>query len=305
MQQDVKRFGVAVLVFVTLLAAVDIAIGVVSDNLMSRLPDYGGQLSKDNYRLHHLDAEVVVLGSSRANHHYVSRQLNDSLDRCFGRSVSLYNAAIDGMLSNSNSCAAECLVARYRPQLVIYDVTEEQLRMGKVSDLEFSAPYYWRDSVVHRYLDDLGVKERVLMKSSLYRYNGKTYRLASSLLRSTSADDGYEPLSGVMTDVARKAPVTGGMDAYAMSHFVGMLERYRSAGVPLVVVSSPRFRPTDNNRMLRQLCEEHHTLYIDMYDDTVFNGHPEWFQDEGHLNDSGARVFTARLFVQLKPHLSK
>ena len=52
--------------------------------------------------------------------------------------------------------------------LVMVDIT-----VGVVADIEFSAPFYWKDTIVRRYPDGIGLKERILIKSSIYRYNGK------------------------------------------------------------------------------------------------------------------------------------
>lgn len=305
MKTDIQRFLLAALVFVILVAATDFSIGVVADCAMSKMPDFSGELAKDNYRLHRLQADVVIIGSSRGNHHYVTQQLNDSLDHYFGQHVTVYNAAIDGKFANSNSCAAECLVSRYRPKLVIYDIVESQLREHRVTDIEFSAPFYWSDSIVHRYLDDIGPRERLSMHSSLLRYNGKLLRIALSFLRPLPSDDGYLPLYGSATNTLQPVAVTNSLplDDYTLTHFRQVLQRYRATGVPLVVVSSPRFRSTDNNRELQQLCRAAHTPYIEICDDPYFNSHPELFKDPDHLNHSGAQHFTAQLFGQLKSHL--
>ena len=297
------------LIAIAMLVAVDITVGVVADRLMDKLPDFSGDFAKDNYRLHRLETDVVILGSSRGCYHYVSQQLNDSIDAYLGKHLSLYNAAISAKKANSNSCAAEVLIARYRPQLVIYDIYEELLCDAEVDDIEFSAPFYWKDTIVRRYLDDIGLKERILMKSSLYRYNGKLFRMVSSIFAPEAPNDGYESKRGTKIDLAKyekEAEIsmpTLELDGYALNNFENVLKKYSSAGVPLVVVSSPKFRPTDNNKRLAAICEKHGIPFIDFYDMPYFNNHPELFYDGNHLNDHGAHVFTALFFEQLKPFL--
>lgn len=90
---------------------VDIVVGKAGDYVMTILPaDSGpsGQISKDNYRLNHVMTDVVIIGSSRGSHHYVSEMLRDSINQYTGVEYSIYNCAIDGKFINSNSCAAEC-----------------------------------------------------------------------------------------------------------------------------------------------------------------------------------------------------
>ncbi len=309
MKKESARFWRIILIIIAMFVAVDITVGVVFDKLMDIMPDICGDFAKDNYRLHYLETDVVILGSSRGNNHYVSQQLGDSIDAYSGKHLSIYNAAISAKFANSNSCAAEAIVARYRPQLVIYDISEDQLCAGQVTDIEFSAPFYWKDTIVHRYLDNLGLKERILMKSSIYRYNGKMFRIASTFLTTIVVDDGYEPKYGTNIDTtkakekAMASMPTKELDSYTLNNFENVLKKYSSAKVPLVIVSSPKFRPTDDNRRLAALCDKYGIPFIDLYDTPYFNDHPELFYDANHLNDDGAHVFTALFFEQLKPFL--
>ena len=311
MKKDLARLWKTLLITAAMLVVVDIAVGVVADRLMDKLPDFSGDFAKDNYRLHRLETDVVVLGSSRGCYHYVSQQLADSIEAYTGKHLSLDNAAISAKKANSNSCAAEALIARYRPQLVIYDIYEEQLCDAEVDDIEFSAPFYWKDTIVRRYLDDIGLKERILMKSGLYRYNGKLFRMASSIYAPEAPNDGYESKRGTKIDLAKfekEAEVsmpTLELDAYALNNFENVLKKYSSAGVPLVMVSSPKFRPKDNNKRLAAICDQYGIPFIDFYDTPYFNSHPELFYDVNHLNDEGAHIYTAMFFEQLKQYLNQ
>ncbi len=311
MKKESARFWKTILIITAMLVVIDISVGVVNDKLMEILPHFCGDFAKDNYRLHYLDSDVVVLGSSRGSHHYVSQQLGDSIDAYLGNHLSLYNAAISAKYANSNSCAAEAIVARYRPRLVIYDISEEQLCSNQVADIEFSSPFYWKDTIVHRYLDDIGLKERLLMKSSIHRYNGKIFRIVSTFLTTTDVDDGYEPKYGAKIDTTKvkeeiaDAMPTMEMDSYTLNNFENVLKKYSSSGVPLVVVCSPKFRPKDNNKRLAALCNKYGIPFIDFYDTPYFNSHPELFYDANHLNDDGAHIYTALFFEQLKPFLPK
>jgi len=309
MKKGPARFWKSILIITAMLVAADISVGVVNDKLMDILPDFCGDFAKDNYRLHYLDTDVVILGSSRGKYHYVSQQLNDSIDAYSGKHLSLYNAGISDKFANSNSCAAEVIVARYRPQLVIYDISEDQLCSNQVADIEFSSPFYWKDTIVRRYLDDIGLKERILMKSSIYRYNGKIFRIASTFLTTTVVDDGYEPKYGAKIDTTKAkeeemdAMPTMELDSYTLNNFENVLKKYSSAGVPLVIVSSPKFRPNDNNKRLAAICAKYGIPFIDFYDTPYFNSHPELFYDANHLNDDGAHIYTALFFEQMKQYL--
>ena len=306
MKKDSTRFLITILVVSIILVAIDVTVGIVCDKAMDKLPNYSGQLTKDNYRLHRLETDIVIIGSSRGAHHYVTQQLSDSIDAYYGKHVSLYNAAIDGKFANSNCCAAEAILARYSPKLVIFDLPENQLRGDKVADIEFSSPFYWKDSLIHRYLDNISVKESILMKSSLYRYNGKLFRIAVSMARTLDVDDGYLPLYGTSIDTliyGKKEEPLKPIDSYKWSNFESVLKKYATSNVPLVMACSPRFRPNDNNQQMAKLCEKYGIPFIDIYDTPYYNAHPELFKDGSHLNDDGAHIYTAIFFEQLKQYL--
>lgn len=306
MKKDSTRFWITILIVFAALAVIDITVGLVLDKTMDYLPNFSGELAKDNFRLHQLNTEVVIIGSSRGAHHYVTQQLSDSIDAYYGKHISIYNAAIDGKFANSNCCAAEAILARYNPKLMIFDLPEGQLRGDYVADIEFSSPFYWTDSLIHRYLDGFGVKEQILMKLSLYRYNGKLLRIASSFLRPLPTDDGYLPLYGTTIDTltyGKKKELLKPIDAYKWSNFENVLKKYATSDVPLVMVCSPCFRPNDNNQQMAELCDKYGIPFIDVYDTPYFNAHPELFKDGGHMNDDGAHIYTAMFFERLKPYL--
>ena len=307
MNIDLKRFGITMLIALAVFIVTDIIFGFLADKTMDRLPDFCEQLAKDNYRLHRMTEDVVILGSSRGSHHYVSEQLSDSMEQRYSHRYSVYNAAIDGKFANSNSCAAEEIIERYSPKLVIFDIPEAQLRSDNIYDIEFGSPYYWKDSIVRRYIDDLGLKERILMKSSFYRYNGKIFRIISSFIRTVSYDDGYEPLYGATVDSTLRAHSETphkDFNQYSLKNFENVLKKYKSKKIPLIIACSPSFRPNDNNARLKELCEKYDRPFIDMYDEEYFNNHPELFDDVTHLNDAGAHVFTGMFFERLAKSLT-
>jgi hypothetical protein len=310
MKKDVVRFGKSLLVVVVLLVAGDIAVGTIADYVAGNLPVPNAHNldAKECYVLHQMNDEIVLLGSSRGHHHYVTSVLNDSIDAFFGEHHTLYNAAIVGQFASSNSCVAEVILERYRPMLVVFDLSEDWLCTDRGGNPKLAAPFYWKDTVVRRYIDSkISAKDKVLMKSSLYRYNSHLLPLLSCFLKSSSTDGGYLPIYGSFMDTtaAPSASATAEpLDKDITANVERVMELYKEAGVPLVVVCSPKFRSADSNRRLKALCDVHDVPFIDLMDTPYFNAHPELFKDLTHLNDDGAQIFTAMFFESLKPYLS-
>lgn len=310
MRKNITRLGISSTIIVLLLLVIDCFVGFVADKVVDKMPNYSGQIAKDNYRLHRLETDIVILGSSRGSHHYVTALLSDSIDNYTRKKYSIYNAAIEGKFANSNSCAAEMIISRYRPKLVIIDLSESQLASEDFADIKFSSPFYRKDSIVRKYIDNIGFEEKMLMKSSLYRYNGKLLRIASSFLRQKEADDGYLPLYGTTIDTMKYnksikviKTETRSLNSYSETNFRNVLRKYTVESIPLIVACSPRFRPKGNNNQLRKLCNEYDVPFIELYNLPYFNEHPELFKDETHLNDDGAHIYTKMFFEKLKPYL--
>ena len=308
MKKDVYKFLVSCVITVTLFTIVDVSFGLVGDYLVSKMPNFSGQIAKDNYRQNRVSTDVVIVGSSRAAHHYVTTELRDSINHYTNGQYSLYNGGIDGKFINSTACAAESILERYSPSMLIFEVSEWELSGNQAqSDMEFAAINYKNNPVVKRYLDELGWKERIKMSSNIYRYNQKIFRLFSSFLKAGD-ETGYEPLFTTMTILPEKGETDkqtekSVLDEYTMNHFLAVLKTAKDKGVLLLVVSSPFYRPTDTNHQLKELCDKYDTPYIELYDLEFFNNHPELFKDKDHLNDSGAHKYTALFFEGIKPYL--
>ena len=48
MNKDIRRFGISLVITVLLLIATDFIIGFVADKVVDQMPNYSGQIAKDN-----------------------------------------------------------------------------------------------------------------------------------------------------------------------------------------------------------------------------------------------------------------
>lgn len=318
MKTETRQFLLHGAIFATALVALDAAIGTIGDFATRKLPDFAdfsAPLIKDNFRLNRTTADVVIVGSSRAAHHFATAQLKDSLDRYAGTDLAVYNAGIDGRFVNSNACAVESILERHSPKLLLFEADESAFSDGRSRlDVENSAPHYRTNRVVKRYLDELGWRARLKMQSNLYRWNQKVFVLATVLRNSGKKDrlNGYIPLRERMSLAAASREILSAKertnlppaaDAWTISNLSRMLDAARNKGVPTVVVTTPRYRAQQHRKTLDSLCLAADVPHIDMFGMELFDEHPEWFADVAHLNDDGAQAFTALFFERLRPIL--
>ena len=196
---------------------------------------------------------------------------------------------------------------RYTPKLLIFDVSELDLSRGvQKGAMEDYGVFYRDNAFVKQYLDDMGWKEQVKMSSNMFRFNRRFAHIVQSYINDTN-DDGYEPIYQKMAvapeESTRPKVSSHQIDDKSLENFSRVLQTAKSKGVYMIVVSSPRYRPNDDNRFLADLCKGYGIPYIELHNLELFNSHPEYFKDTAHLNDDGAHVFTELFFQTLKPYL--
>lgn len=317
MKTDFSRFIVSALIMVVALVLVDVLVGFVGNKSLDYLPDFNGKVSgqtvKNNYRIMKMEDDIVIVGSSRVSHHYNATMLADSICNYTGMRFRVYNAGIDGQFINSSCMVVESMLSRYIPKMLVLEAEDSGLKYEKGKEMKssylyFNAPYYDKTHVAKRYFDEMGWKERIMVKSKMFRYNDKVLRIGESFLKKgTVPNDGFEPLFGTSIDTTlkkndepNKEMVT---DEYSERNLRRVLQLCKDKGVNLVLVSSPRFRSKNDNTLIRSLSQEYDVPYIEIYNTKLFNSHPEFFKDASHLNNEGATIYTQMFFEELKPYL--
>lgn len=299
------QFTVMAIALIISLFLLDFSIGKLGDYIITKLPDNSGQIAKGVYRMDRLNTDVVILGSSRGLHHYVTISLKDSINQYTKGSYTAFNASIRGKAIDCNSCAAESIIDRYAPKLLIFEVSEYELSGDYINtDMDFLAPLYTSNRFAQQYIDSLTWKKRIKYFSGLYRYNWKIPQIASSFFLQNEGT-GYEPIFHVMNSIPEsqvESPVV--INKLCLHHFCRVLRTAKEKNINLIVVTSPWFRPSLSNTAIFNVCAQFGIPYIDMSNHELFNAHPELFQDPKHLNNNGAHVFTEILFDQLKPYLT-
>ena len=116
---------------------------------------------------------------------------------------------------------------------------------------------------------------------------------------------GYVPLYGRWTNPVDSVVDNRDedIDKYGFSLLDDILNESIKEKFKIVCVVSPAFERVGGSRtvdIVSRLCKEKEILFYSYLNDTLFLDHPGWFQDKGHLNDEGARVFSKLLVSDLK-----
>ena len=287
-----KRFLLSVLAFFAAFALVDLCVGFAGDYLRTHAK--GGMtkalddlVSKDTH-------DVLILGSSRALHHYDTPFLSDTLG------LDVYNAGQKGHGIILADGLLEMALKHGKPRLVLVDIEpafdlyvspEDNGNKRYISLLKG----YYRDPDVGNILKDVSREEWIKTHSGMFRYNTCFLTmLADYLVKKETPRNGYVPLHGVMTTEA-SAPadsIPKTLDSLKLKYLRRVVSTCRSAGVPLVFAASPKYASRDNFTHLKELCREEGILFLDYHDCPQIAPRKELFQEEVHLNAQGALAYS-------------
>lgn len=291
----VIKYILAVVAVVVIVIGIDFAFGWAMSSFVRRAP--AGDTANHAYINLNLNDSIVVMGSSRANHHYVPDILEQRSE------VSVYNAGTDANgIILAYMQLTNMLNRGHKPKLIIYDYfpkfdvfenndhSNPLTRMRPFSNLPGMADV----------IEDLAPNENIKLLSNLYRYNSIFIQILSDNLQARQqVVKGYKPLYGKMeSGFSEKSAITDSTlpDSLKLKYFNKFLELARTNDIEVVFVISPYyFEGVDFHIDNLRLLADDKTAIFDFSSHPDFVGHNELFKDPSHLNDEGAQKFSVML----------
>ncbi len=303
-----KRFVLKVLLFFSLVTVIDIICSWSFDFLRSKAR--GGQTFKNEYLFNSCKDDILILGSSRANHHYIPSIITDSLG------ITCYNAGVEGCGIIPAYIYYRMVCDRNKPKLVIYEVTPNYdylIDQGGYSNYLGSVRQYAdRDVVKYVNRDFSDELESLRLLSGMYRNNSCFIKNIKDVVLPKSNYRGYDPLYGqLMSNVISKHEEAENdnnrivVDSLKLYYVEKLIAEIIKDGVGLVCIVSPRFTflsPDIDSQYvpIKEMCKKYGVPFIDNTNIEGITGTMDYFQDLGHLNDKGAQYYTASLIPLLR-----
>lgn len=293
-----KKFLVRLAIFAVILVTVDFIGGWVFSIL--RIKAIGGSTARDYYITNTMEADVLIMGSSRAIHHYDPRIIEDSLG------LACYNCGRDGMGILYNYGLFKIITQRYTPKMIIYDLNTgfdlnaEGDNLKYLSDLKL----YYDNKSVRDMFDAVDETEKFKMNSQLYRLCGKWLIILSDCVKPQYSDiKGYRPSEGVMnyeTDDVIESTFL--LDLLKLSYMQRLIDECKSRGIELVFVISPLYKGVDapSHTIVKELAQENGLLFIDYYAKSEYSRNRDYFCDTYHMNATGTELYTKELVSIIK-----
>jgi hypothetical protein len=268
---------------------------------------YSTKDNKLNYAAYNNDnAELLILGSSRASHHYVPSILTDSLG------MSCANLGVDGQGILYHYALFHMLVQHNSPRIIIYEFGGfdwEDEGDATYATNEHLAPLYGRSDSIDTLINRVGLNyARVLQVLNTYKYNGRVHNVLINTHHMANRN-GYSPLYGERNVTESNDPNNENGIEQTPIHpdKIDYLKRFirecQERDILLVFAMSPTMGTISATgpKILSEICGDQ----IPILDFRQQFNQNELFKDDTHMNDTGARVYTSQIAIELKRIISK
>jgi hypothetical protein len=298
------------LVFVSM-AIITIVVLILCDRGIGYLMKYlyFNQQSGDGYLVTYAidstEADILVLGSSRAKHSYDPEVIEDSTK------YSCFNAGRDGtehLLFNYGQFMA--ITSRYNPKIVILDLRPEDLAYSakEYDMLSPLLPYYRTHGEIRELMLVRGPFEKLKHISAIYPFNSLIFQVVMGNLEMNKGRkvhyNGYVPFpDGKVEGQIDTLPIHDiALDKYKIGVLENMIRICNEKEIRLIFVYSPTWHIVTRSpydAVLTELCNKKQIDYLNLSNHPDFLTNPGYFYDRTHLNDNGAKIFTSMLIRKI------
>lgn len=302
----IKKRIISIVTFIVIVYALDFVVGRTLRYLYFN--ERSGFQYRTTYAMDSTKADILVFGSSRANHHYVPESFEDSLKMTF------YNTGRDGNGILFQTAVLKSVLKRYVPRVVILDYygTFEKLKGNVTFDYASLLPYYRTHKEVRKIIESNSSFEKEKLISEIYPFNSQISSIIVGNLKINKKrqddDKGYVPLykelQAKMDTISndKMYPV----DSVKLSSFREFITTAKKAGTDVVVVYSPIFLCNKNSQEIaicNEICKNENVPFWDFSNDTLFINHRNLFHDFDHLNNTGAKLFSDIIVEKIKDNV--
>lgn len=257
-----------------------------------------GDQFRTTYSIQKTTAEIIILGSSRASHHYNSAIFENKLN------LSAYNAGRDGNFIFYHFAVLNGVLNRYTPKIVILDLNRAELLEDQESYDRIATllPYYKKHPEIRSIIEHKGFYENIKLISNIYPFNSLILTIAIGNLelnKKRNADYlGYLPINRTYDGPLKTETIStiDKLDSLKVKIYKSIIYECKKKGVKLVVICSPYYIqfPTEDISLLlaEEIAKQNGVEFYNFSDNPIFLSNKKLFADNAHLNDHGATVFS-------------
>jgi len=301
---DFRKFTQKAVLFLVLLVGLDLIFGIVMGRLQSKIR--GGTVGKLEYICHAMKEDIVIMGSSRAAHHYVPEIFLTTTGH------SAYNTGIDGNGIILSYGLLGMIGKRYVPSMLVCDVSG--FDMYECPEDENNTRYlgklrpFFHEPDIRSIFKEISYAEYLKNHSHLYRANGSLLDIFNGIINSSmgKGKQGYLPLHKQLKAGATpgiKSTATKSVDKVKLRFLQRFIDLAQNNGISLVFCASPSYSGRISSEFyqpIREICASRQLPFVDFSSETEICTDYTLFQDGTHLNHQGAVKFTEALLARFQ-----
>jgi hypothetical protein len=290
----IKKIILNIAIVFIVVFVLDFAIGSTLRNFFFK--ESSGLHYRTTYAMETTKAEILVFGSSRANHHYVPEIFEDSLK------MSFYNTGRDGNGVFFQTALLKSILKRYTPKIIILDYAggfgKEANDYDRISSL---LPYYKKHEEIRNIIELKSPFERMKLLSKIYPFNSEILTIAIGNLdinkKMNSDNKGYVALyKEWQSNIDSIDPVSDyEVDSNKLDAFRVFINTAKKSGAKVYVIFSPiflKYNRSQDIEICNEICSAENVCFWDYSKDKLFLNNNGFFQDVQHLNHNGALIFS-------------
>jgi hypothetical protein len=257
------------------------------------------------------NADVLILGSSRASHHFIS----DTIQKISG--LKTFNGGRDNMGIHYVAAILPSIVQKHAPKYLILDLIPNNFCKGGQSSQQYFdihtttlLPFANKNKSIMQYIASLNNTEALKAKlCATYAYNS----LIGAIVQNTYTHlghisiKGYEPIYTHIDTTSFKKPLfnedalENTLDTSAFNNLKVVLDICKTNNIKVLITFSPFYFARPVKPIIVAAFENLKLKYnfklLDYNKDVRFLKNPILFYDEMHLNDEGAKIISKEVSV--------
>lgn len=297
----IRKFLISLLFVLAALFAVDRIGGKVMWWVTQHTHDVSGP--KIRYLVNDVNEDVVLMGASRCNLHYVPSIISDTLG------MSVYNGGVDASDNiYAHTIVLDHILKRHTPKVICLEVMAEDFSEGAppFNTVSFFAPYFGMNCHADSIFRQAGMYWPYKF-SHLYRYNAKAVSNIAGLAvnRQNGGDNGYIPVPEPRSfPTEKETRLTSDLiiDDSKINHVRKFIDKCKEKNIELIFVISPMYSDVDIDYYdtIKSIAREKGIVLLDYHTSGLFLDKPEYFKDPLHLWDKSARLYSSLFASDLK-----
>lgn len=300
-RNDVKKNSYKYFFFkLAILFAIVFIFDFVIGNILSYyyFKQQSGPGYQTTYAIDSTKADLLIFGSSRANHHYQTGIFEN------GTGLSYYNVGRDGESIFYHYAILKAVLKRYTPKMIVLDFTNGDLAKDQNSYDRISSllPYYPNHPEILPIIELKSPYEKIKLLSHIYPNNSLMLTIAARNItfsgKKREDNNGYIPISKVWNHSIQNdnTPIIYEIDSTKIKVYTSFIQDCINSKVSLYIVCSPYFlKFTHQNysvKLAKEIAKKYNVPFFDYSQDSTFYNHSKLFADVAHLNKDGAKIFS-------------